>query len=28
MAELAEIKTRKGADCPEYAALEKAIAAN
>jgi Flp pilus assembly protein TadD len=27
-AELAEIKTRKGADCPEYAALEKAIAAN
>jgi Flp pilus assembly protein TadD len=27
-AELAEIKTRKGANCPEYAALEKAMAAN
>jgi Flp pilus assembly protein TadD len=27
MAELAEIKTRKGADCPEYAELEKALAA-
>jgi Flp pilus assembly protein TadD len=28
MAELVEIKTRKGADCPEYAALEKALAVN
>ena len=28
MAELAEIKTRKGSDCPEYAALEKALAVN
>jgi Flp pilus assembly protein TadD len=28
MAELAEIKTRCGVNCPEYAALEKALAAN
>jgi Flp pilus assembly protein TadD len=28
MAELAEIKTRCGATCPEYAALEKSLAAN
>jgi Flp pilus assembly protein TadD len=28
MTELAEIKTRCGADCPEYKELEKALAAN